>query len=234
MEELRQWVRKIGLGLSMIITTKSSKPDKIILHCSRSGKYRSGRKKEVKKERDSKKTECPFELHGLLRRGNSYTPSRWTLSVIRGFHNHELPPDLKGVRGAHRLSAEERNHIIVASTAGTKPKSIFTDLINRNPETLLSRTQVYNFKASQRRTSMGELNVTQYSLAWLKEKGYFTDTMSGRRKDGELALSALFISHPDSRHLLRMFPNVVIMDCTYKTNRYVISFMYHVFVIELL
>ena len=39
-----------------------------------------------------------------------------------------------------------------------------------------------------------------------------------RRSALDDMLKDVFVSHPDSRHLLGLFPYVIIMDCTHKTN----------------
>ncbi len=31
-------------------------------------------------------------------------------------------------------------------------------------------------------------------------------------------MTDLFMAHPEAQHLLSLFPYVIIMDCTYKTN----------------
>ena len=46
-------------------------------------------------------------------------------------------------------------------------------------------------------------------------------TLSGIKKCAETdTITDLFFIHPTSLDLLRTFPQVLIMDCTYKTNRY--------------
>ena len=83
MNELRDWARNVGYSLCMVITTRSSVAErKIVLHCEKSGKYRAGKKKVFveEEEEDSsnpissriRKTGCPFELHGIYNKGNSY------------------------------------------------------------------------------------------------------------------------------------------------------------------
>ena len=233
MNELRDWARNVGYSLCMVITTRSSVAErKIVLHCEKSGKYRAGKKKvfvEEEEEEDSsnpinsrtRKTGCPFELHGIYNKGNSYTNAVWKLSVVRGYHNHPLATNLIGHSFASRLTKEQRKTVMVDTACGMKPKAIFAKLLRDYPGTFMCRNQVYSAKAFERLKSMGNLNVTQYSLDFLKSKGYFTDTASRKGPDGKSVVTDLFISHPDARHLLRLFPNVVIMDSTYKTNRYI-------------
>ena len=94
MDELRKWVRKTGYELNMVITTKCSRKDRdIILHCERSGKYRSGKKKidgmSPKKKPESerasvrlKKSGCPFTLLGKFIHETETTAPGWILMVV--------------------------------------------------------------------------------------------------------------------------------------------------------
>ena len=141
------------------------------------------------------------------------------LSVVSGSHNHRLSTTLTGHAFATRLTKEQRRKVMIDTAAGARPKVISTQLRNEYSSATSSRNQVYTVRAKERLKSLGNLNVTQWSLGFLNEKGYLLDTATKTREDGKEVLACLFISHPDARHLLCMFPNVVIMDSTYKTNR---------------
>ena len=169
----------------------------------------------------TRKTGCPFELHEIYKKGNSYTNPAWKMCVVRGYHNHPLATNLIGHSFASRLTKEQRKAVMIDTACGMKPKAIFAKLLRDYPGTFMSRNQVYSCKAFERLKSMGILNVMQYSLDFLKSKGYFTDTASRKGLDGKSVVTDLFILHPNARHLLRLFPIVVIMDSTYKTNRYI-------------
>ena len=52
----------------------------------------------------------------------------------------------------------------------------------------------------------------------MKAKQYFYIV---RRKHNSDVVGGLFFTHPDSLHLLKLFPYVVEIDSTYKTNQYV-------------
>lgn len=57
----------------------------------------------------------------------------------------------------------------------------------------------------------------QLLLGQLAEHGY---SECHRQIDDTETVTDLFWTHPVSLELLRVFPHVLIMDCTYKTNRY--------------
>ena len=63
----------------------------------------------------------------------------------------------------------------------------------------------------------GELSVTQWSLNFQKENKYFCQPLRNTRTN---EVEVLFFAHPESIRLFRKFPHVIIMDATYKTNRY--------------
>ena len=58
----------------------------------------------------------------------------------------------------------------------------------------------------------------QHLLQWLDDAKYVT--WNRRRDDGSDVLSDIFWAHPESIKLLNLFPIVLVMDCTYKTNKY--------------
>ena len=59
--------------------------------------------------------------------------------------------------------------------------------------------------------------MTQHTLFQLRNRGY---SFAPRRvSETDQAVSDLFLAHPDSVHLLSLFPYAVILDATYKTNR---------------
>ncbi|CAJ2651206.1 unnamed protein product [Trifolium pratense] len=67
----------------------------------------------------------------------------------------------------------------------------------------------------QERGSRTEL---QHLLQLLDDAKYVS--WNRRKDDGSDVLSDIFWAHPDSIKLLNLFPIVLVMDCTYKTNKY--------------
>ena len=56
----------------------------------------------------------------------------------------------------------------------------------------------------------------------MKDNGYLFYPLRNVKKGDEVEI--LFFAHPESIRLLKKFPHVVIIDATYKTNKYVIHF----------
>ena len=157
---------------------------------------------------------CPFALHG-----REFVQDMWCMEVVCGMHNHHLPEKLLGHAYAARLSPHGKQHVESQSAAGTPPKAVLLGLENQDSESVSTRRNIYNHKQNVRRKNRAGLTVPQYALKLLNEKRYYYP--SRRMPGGEDTVRDLFVSHPDSRHLLQRFPYVVIMDCTYKTNEYV-------------
>jgi len=211
-----EWVRSVASNLSMIIIIRKSWERKVIFACERSGEYRT-KKKFVCTVRysKSKKKECPFELHGVFKKGRGKEDGLWSLTVIHPFHNHEITT-LVGHTLAGRLTVEQHGMVGSMSASGIKPKDVMRYLMNTDPDTLVTMNHINNAKANQRRKTRGKLSVSQYTLSFFKELDYYVDV---ERVSGSNVLSDIFISPPSSRHLLNLFPDVIILDTTYKTNR---------------
>ena len=86
-----------------------------------------------------------------------------------------------------------------------------------NPELPLDIEDIYNEKARLRRQ---RLNFRTPILALMEELSRHEDWHTEFLEDGVHRLSHLFFSHTESLQLLALNPEVLIMDCTYKTNRF--------------
>lgn len=136
--------------------------------------------------------------------------------MICGQHNHDLPKSLLGHAFVGRLNLHEKQQVGWWSATGTPPKPVMMGLLAENPDSVTLRRTLYNTKAELKRIDRGDRTVSQYTLARLADKNYFSN--SRRRSASDDTLKDIFVSHPDSRHLLSLFPYVIMMDCTYKTN----------------
>ncbi|KAH6789587.1 hypothetical protein C2S51_004593 [Perilla frutescens var. frutescens] len=76
---------------------------------------------------------------------------------------------------------------------------------------------IYNIRHKHRYLEHAGRSQMQYLLGKLEEHGYYQYTRRCQQTD---TIKDLFYAHPMSMQLLRAFPNVLLMDCTYKTNRY--------------
>ncbi|CAJ2645701.1 protein FAR1-RELATED SEQUENCE 5-like [Trifolium pratense] len=98
------------------------------------------------------------------------------------------------------------------------PRHIVLDLKDQNPESVVDATLVYRKRHMMQIQERGSRTELQHLLQLLDDAKYVS---CNRRKDDDSdVLSDIFWAHPDSIKLLNLFPIVLVMDCTYKTNKY--------------
>ena len=99
-----------------------------------------------------------------------------------------------------------------------RPKDILCTLKQKDPTNATTLKAIYNARQKYKVVEKGGRTQMQFLLEKLKEYNYFEwhRTFSG---DSDTVMD-IFWLHPLSLDLLRTFPHVLILDCTYKTNRY--------------
>ena len=186
------------------------------LTCERFGSTR--KKKDVdpdvepssRRARKSIKDGCSFELEGI-----QSGIDRWTMHVKCGEHNHTLPEILKGHSFAGRLTPKQFRKVGRELGAGIKPGDILKSLKLDDPNNVTSMRQIYNAGLKIRMLQAEGRGPLQQALHSLQNRRYYVNVRRCPQSD---EISDFFIMHPDSRHLLSLFPYVIIMDTTYKTN----------------
>ncbi len=112
------------------------------------------------------------------------------------------------------------------SNIGAAPKSAWQSLrvvMEDVPRQFVTSDQTLrNLKAKLKRVARGDRTATQDVLYKLDARAYLFSARRISREDP--TLSDLFMAHPEAVHLLGLFPYVIIMDSTYKTNEYAASF----------
>lgn len=151
------WARAVGRehGFVVVIARSDTGEGKgrktiLILSCEKGGKYRRYKRELARKVSGSKKCGCPFRLKGRpLRNGEG-----WKLSVLCGFHNHEVGEILVSHSFAARLTPEEKSLVCDLTRNMETPKTILQAIKDRNKDNISSIRQVYNarqaFRVSQK------------------------------------------------------------------------------------
>ncbi|XP_058180215.1 protein FAR-RED ELONGATED HYPOCOTYL 3-like [Rhododendron vialii] len=129
----------------------------------------------------------------------------WTISVHNGTHNHPLAVYLEGHSYPGRLSAEQTAMLVDLSVSMVKPKQILSQLKGNDPSNVTTIKHVYNARHKYGVIEKAGRTQMQHLMARLQHFSYVTD---------------LFWAPPCAGEMLRAFPRVLMMDCTYKTNRY--------------
>lgn len=223
-EALFKWVREVGMKNGFVIvieksdvTSKNRKP-RLTFGCERRGYYRNRNKNIVpenqkrKRETSTKKCGCPFALKGKLQ-----TKDEWMLEVICGLHNHPASQHLEGHSYAGRLSAQETDTLVDLSKSMIKPKEILVTLKRQNALNVSTMKTIYNARQRHKTTEKAGRSQMQFLFDKLQEYKYIT---WHRSHDATDIVMDLFWAHLSSVDLLRLFPQVLIMDSTYKMNRY--------------
>ncbi|XP_012854485.1 PREDICTED: uncharacterized protein LOC105973988 [Erythranthe guttata] len=194
-DALVEWAMNMAISQGHEIRRQSYHESRQYLTCKRAYKRR-GKNAEVKTSRKSGsiKCKCPFALWGKEGRDGL-----WRLTIKDGNHNHFPHQYPQGLRSLSRLSEEQREVTKILKKSHVKPKEILHHLREMNPDTAAALRNVYNESQRIRREEIKGKTVIQH--LWHK------------------LMQDVMFAHPDSLKLLQLFPYVILMDCTYKTNR---------------
>ncbi|XP_021828352.1 protein FAR1-RELATED SEQUENCE 5-like, partial [Prunus avium] len=170
------------------------------------------KKKKRSKSTGTKKCGYPFQLKGL----NIGPGDEWKVGVVCGVHNHHSAEYLEGHSYAGRLSKEENNLLMDMSKSLVRPKDILYTIKRRDGKNVTTMKTIYNARHKSRVVEKASRSEMQLLLCRLSDHKY----INWHRTDDTNCVSDLFWAHPDSVNLLHAFPHVLVMDCTYKTNRF--------------
>jgi hypothetical protein len=217
-DELIDWCKNeaIKAGFTMVIEKshmgKNNRKPFFVLGCERGGVYKEPKRKLKREDTKTRKCECPFRLRGYF-----VATQEWKLSVVSGEHNHEMAINLEGHILAGRLKPEEKECVHQLTRNLVSPKNILNTLKEKNKDSKTNMKQIYNERQKYKRNLKGEMTELQQLLKCLEDNRYFHKF---RTDDESSTLQDIFWAHPDSVKLFNTFPTVLLMDSTYKTNRY--------------
>ena len=220
-------------GYAIVLSrTKKSKLGirrKAWLICDRGGKPR-GPQGQERRHTSSRCIECPFLLTAKRMEEDG---GAWILEVANEEHNHSS--SLAGAHPVHRrmaMTAEVKSEISRQLTVQVAPSKVLSSLRIPDPtlgsvntddpadpqiiNPLFKPRDIYNHKAQMRRDILGPLTPVQALIQGL-DRGHWTYHM---QKDELNRITHLFFVREGSQTLLKTNYEVLVMDCTYKTNRY--------------
>src|SRR2546423_2241479 len=100
-------------------------------------------------------------------------------------------------------------------TAGSKPREILTAIRQTSNRTLIAH-DVYNVRDNLRLKNLAGKSPTEALIAALEQGTYqfnYRTNSTGR-------VTHLFFAHPKSINLFRKYSDVLLLDCTYRTNKF--------------
>lgn len=210
-------MRSVGRSLGYVIVIKrsvnssSGKIPRVILQCDRGGTYKS--KKISTRNTGTKKIDCPFRLEGKY----LSVDDCWTLRVICETHNHKPALYMEGHPYARRLSEDEARLVKDLSINNVKSRNILSTLKQQNMDNASIFKTIYNARHKFRTTENVGKTKMQVVMSFLQQEDYI---FYSRANNSSNKLEDLFFAHPRSLEIWRAFPQVMLMDATYKTNMY--------------
>ena len=210
-EALLARVHSVAFDNGFACSIVRSDTRKICIACSRSGKYRKNPKvfEPRKYLSGTSKRECPFKLKATKNKRG------WTLRIVNDRHNHEQDFEDPSC-GRARLTTEEKDALHVMSKNNTMPTSVYLNLRANNERFCGNAKAVHNAKYTMMQKELDGKLPMQAMLDDFKRKGYKYNYETG----AEGQLTKLAFTHPHSLKLIKMFSNIFLLDCTYKTNRH--------------
>ena len=155
---------------------------------------------------------CPFKLYTQQLKVDGL----WHLTVRNPDHNHEASANLSGHPVVRRLQPEQRAVTTQLITAGVPPKDILTVLQQESSSISITARDIYNEHVRVRQVAlldrppilalMDELQNSNHRFAYLC--------------NGNNEVTQLFFAHPGCVEFALKHPYTLLMDCTYKTNRF--------------
>ncbi|XP_057443930.1 protein FAR1-RELATED SEQUENCE 5-like [Lotus japonicus] len=161
----------------------------------------------------TRKSKCPFKQKGRPKKD----AKGWWLKVMCGIHNHEAAKTLVGHAYVGQLTIDEKSLVENMAKNAVAPRNMLLSLKDQNPDNLTTINQVFSFCQSIRRTARGSLTEMQHLMKLLTRDKYVH--WQSLQEDSEV-LRDIFLIHPDAIQLFNTFPIVIVIDSTYKPNKY--------------
>ncbi len=170
---------------------------------------------ERKRYTSTRGTCCPFSVLGKQSLDHASWVLRHRPDSRFAVHNHE-PSWHRSAHPVHRtLSETDRSSITSMVRAGISPKDIRT-YIRQNSSALASQQDIYNRIAESRRELSEGQSAMQALTCQLDKEGFWSRT----QVDEDGRVTAVIFAHPESLAHLKAYPELLFLDCTYKTNKY--------------
>ncbi|RFU34331.1 hypothetical protein B7463_g2029, partial [Scytalidium lignicola] len=192
-------------------------PKRVVYMCDRSGNYQSKGKKDsvhFSKQRKSATKKCNCKM----RVDANAEGSGWRLQVIEPSHNHEasMAPIAHPAHRLASLAPSIRAEILSKIYSGIPNHQVLNNLRIEHPQTLITSSDITNIVQAERLRALAGRTPIQWLLAKLKERGFNPSYLTNSTNN----LTHLFYVHPKALELYQQHPDILLMDCTYKTNRF--------------
>ena len=199
----------------------------VVFQCRKAGPSKMRAADEpVLRVKSTASSGCPYRI--ALKLG----PQGWTFQAMRvarrGCHNHSFVEMGTFSATRQKLLEPRREEIYSLNTSGLSPKRILAHLRRLYTDlSCVTLRDIHNILGRERRMQRGNMD----AMGWLREQLEDTarfwhriQTVDVVADDGQVMqrLTALFVAPMTSVALLREHPDILFMDCTYQTNKYLL------------
>ena len=155
-------------------------------------------------------TNCPFSI--LAKESSEGWILKHRFGQQFSSHNHE--PSLHASAHPVHRQLSHTPQLEALSNAGLAPKEVQT--LVRQSGSLATRQDIYNRIAEVRRDSRQGQSPIHALANQLEQEGFWSRIQFA----SDNHVTAVLFAHPDSLTYLRAYPEILLLDCTYKTNKY--------------
>ena len=177
--------------------------------CDRFKNYQSSAKSLSTSTRS---TECQFNLVIFkIKHGD-----QWQLEVKNKHHNHlrSINPSAHNVY--RKRTQSQKDMIELMTHAGARPMQILAAIQREDEDTLVSATDIRSERKAIRQKHLDGRSPIETLLDDLSTGEWVFSV----QKDKNERVQNLFFAHQKQVELILANPDVLLMDCTYRTNKY--------------
>jgi hypothetical protein len=183
---------------------------------------------KLRPNRGSIKIDC--KMHAFIVENGGKDSEKWKFTVIRDDHNHFLITEPGSHAAIRKMYKDNEFKAKIAShrLAGMLARHIYTTYEIERPETYIIIRDLYNERDKIHREKLGYrsiMGVLVNALSEFNDKhkvitGEFFADFQIKYDEREGFLTHLFVFHSLHRKLLMANPKILVLDLTYRTNRY--------------
>lgn len=203
------------------------RPTRVTYQCAKAGAPKCASNPDLhpskRRHTSSHRTKCPYRVNLRLRSGVwgcEAIVSRGSGASRGSPHNHPWIEAAGFATWRMGLLSTRKDEAIAMWNSGSRPGQIAATLRSTGPPQMrdIMPKDITNLLAAHRREELGGLTPIEWLLKQLKQQ---PDAFFYREKRSERGhLQRLFIAPRQHVELLRQSPDTLILDTTYKTNRF--------------
>jgi hypothetical protein len=213
------WARDQGYGFTRL----RSKPDGAVLktrHYYQCDRHSYHEPRALRRRTSSRSCGCKFSFNIRQFNGDRTSHSNdavWTIRIQEPAHNHG-PSSSPAAHFCHRKLEPGMLELVTSmSSSGSTPKQVMAALLQKDRNISTTLLDIYNAREQAQKRYLMDQTPIQALIQELKDDN---EWVIEYELDQQQRVKALFFAHAKQVEIMKASPDVLIMDCTYRTNRY--------------